>query len=353
VLVLGATGAIGAHVVRACLARGWEVRALVRRGSARENLTGLPLEVAEGDLREPRTLALAFAECDAFVHAAGFYPAAGISPAAAVEAGLASVRGVLEAAAHVGVSRGVYVSSATTLAAGGYAGAPATATAGSPSRGRGTVASVSRGAGQHAPGAYRQAKAAMERLALESARSGPPLVVVNPTLCLGEHDRKPTSGRLVLEIAEGRMPFYLEAPVNVVYSGDVGRGIAAALAGGRPGERYLLAGDDTTFGWLVRQIAYEAGARPPRLRAPFLLARAAVPLVDALARARGAQGFASVGLDLLSASRRFDGSAAPELDLPEPTPAVETVRRAVRWFREVGMLKGPRSGPGRGRKSRG
>jgi dihydroflavonol-4-reductase len=162
---------------------------------------------------------------------------------------------------------------------------------------------------------------------------------VNPTLCLGEHDRKPTSGRLVLEIAEGRMPFYLEAPVNVVYSGDVGRGIAAALAGGRPGERYLLAGDDTTFGWLVRQIAYEAGTRPPHLRAPFLLARAAAPFVDAVARARGAQGFASVGVDLLSASRRFDGSAARELDLPEPTPAVETVRRAVRWFREVGMLK--------------
>ncbi len=326
-LVLGATGAIGAHVVRACLARGWEVRALARRGSARTNLAGLPLEVAEGDLREPRALASAFEECHAFVHAAGFYPAAGMSPAAAIEAGLASVGGVLEAAASAGVSRGAYVSSATTLAAGGHA---------------------------RAPGAYRQAKAAMERLALDRARGGLPLVVVNPTLCLGEYDRKPTSGRLVLEVAEGRMPFYLEAPVNVVYSGDVGRGIAAALVGGRPGERYLLAGDDTSVGWLVRQIAYEAGVRPPRLRAPFLLARAAAPFLDAAARARGAQGFARVGVDLVWASRRFDGSAAArELDLPEPTPAVETVRRAVRWFREAGMLRGRRSGPWRGRKSRG
>jgi dihydroflavonol-4-reductase len=202
------------------------------------------------------------------------------------------------------------------------------------------------GSGQAGP--YGLAKESMERLALDHAAGGLPLVVVNPSLCLGEYDRKPSSGRLVLEIGRGRMPLYVEGPVNVVYTGDVGRGIAAALAAGRVGERYVLAGEDTTFGWLLRQIAYEAGARPPRFRAPLALMKAGARLVDAAARARGKSTFASVGVELLAAARRRDGAvAARELGLPEPTPAVETVRRAVRWFRESGMLnpEGRPTGP--------
>ncbi len=336
-LVLGATGAIGAHVARACLARGWEVRALVRAASRREDLAGLELELVDGDVREPRTLAAAFSGCDAFVHAAGFYPTSDLSPARAVEIGLASVRDVFEAAAAEGVGRGVYVSSASTIAGDREQGA-----AGAAQRPSALPPAPDPPASQRTPaGPYGRAKEAMERLARARAAHGLPLVIVNPTLCLGEYGRKPSSGRLVLEVARGRVPFYVEAPVNVVYTGDVGRGIAAALSDGRVGERYVLAGNDTTFGWLVRQIAYEAGARAPRVRAPLALARAGARLSDAVARARGEPAFARVGIELLGASRRFDGSAARRaLGLPEPTPAVETVRRAVRWLRAVGMLAG-------------
>jgi dihydroflavonol-4-reductase len=284
VLVLGATGAIGAHAVRACLARGWPVRAFVRPASGRQNLAGLDLEIAEGDARAPAALADAFRGCDAFVHAAGFYPTSGLAPARAVVEALASVRDVFQAAASEGVRRGVYVSSASTL--GSDSGAPTAHSTGGP---------------------YHRAKEAMERLARARAADGLPLVIVNPTLCLGEYDRKPSSGRLVLEVARGRAPVYVQAPVNVVYTGDVGRGIAAALVAGRIGERHALAGDDTTVKWLVRQIAYEAGAPMPRLRIPLAAARAGARIADARARARGEPAFAGIGV----VGRRHAGRVGP------------------------------------------
>jgi dihydroflavonol-4-reductase len=323
VLVLGAAGAIGAHAVRACLARGWPVRALVRPTSDRANLSGLTLEIADGDVRAPESLAAAFRGCDAFIHAAGFYPTSGLPADRAVAEALASVEEVFRAAAREGVHRGVYVSSAATL--GDSTGSEAWPFS----------------------GPYHRAKHAMERVARARAAEGLPLVILNPTLCLGEYDRKPSSGRLVLAVARGRLPFTVDAPVNVVYTGDVGRGIAAALVNGRVGDRQLLAGEDSTLKWLVRQIAYEAGAPIPRLQMPVLAARAAVPFVDGLARLRGEAASAGLGVELIEAGRRLArlGPAGPHR--PDVTPAVETVRRTVAWFRSVGML------PTRASKSRG
>lgn len=352
VLVLGATGAIGAHAVRACLAEGWRVRALVRPGRPTPDLAGLDVEAVQGDLLRPETLVPALTRCQAFVHAAAFYPTGRSSNERAARAALATVVPVFDAARRAGLERGVYVSSLSTIGPGRppasrpghHGGEPA------PLVGRETDTGEWDGAGP-----YFAAKAAMERAALRAAAEGLPLVVVNPSLCLGEYDRKPTSGRLVLEIARRGMPAYVEAPLNVVYTGDVGRGIARALERGRMGERYILGGTNTTFGWLVRQIAFELGVRPPRWQAPPALARVGGRLRDAADRLRGRPAMTATGLDLLAHSQHLDASkAAVELGLSDLTPAVETVRRTVEWFVATGcVLRGGRPAPvGTGASSR-
>lgn len=297
------------------------MRALVRPRSNRADLAGLPIELVEGDIHRPATLERAFAGCQAFVHAAGFYPTDSISVARAVNAGLASVEPVFEAARAARVERGVYVSSLSTIPP---AGAP----------GSGEV--------WEGTGPYSAAKAAMERAALDGAAAGLPLVIVNPTLCLGEYDRKPTSGRIMLEIARGRVPVYLDGPTNVVYTGDVGLGIARALEHGKVGKRYVLGGENTTFEWLLRQIAFELGARPPLFRIPLPAARVGARLVDRVDGLRKRPAMAAMAVELAAGSQHFDlDTAARELGLAEPTPAVETIRRAVRWFRTADMLRRP------------
>lgn len=334
VLVLGAAGAIGAHVVRVLGDSGWRIRAFVRPATDTRALEGLDVDVAIGDARDEHSVRAALNGCDALVHAAGFYPRGPLSVARAAHEGVATVAPVLRAALAAGIGRAVYVSSAATLGPGRRP---------SPRPGKSKVADPRvRFADEADPppvprGPYTAAKLAMERAALDAAAAGLPLVVVNPTLCLGEHDRKPTSGRLVVAILRGRLPAVPDAPLNVVWTGDVARGIAAALERGGVGRRYALGGANTTLPWLARQIAFEGGVRPPAT-VPFP-ARAAGflrPLgatVGAL-RPRAGAMLAGPGLELLAAAQHVDTTrAARELDLLPVLPAVQTVRRTVAWFR--------------------
>ncbi|MBA2564305.1 MAG: NAD(P)H-binding protein [Gemmatimonadetes bacterium] len=350
VLVLGATGAIGAHAVRACLASGWMVRALVRPSSRLEDLAGLDVETVQGDVRSRESLEPAFDGCAAFVHAAGFYPTNSFRARAAPRDGLETVRPVFAAALAAGGVRGVYVSSASTLSPAERAGhvGGASGIAGEAS---GIVGQASGIAGEPPGGAYFAAKRAMERAALEAVDRGLPLVLVHPTLCIGEYDRKPTSGRIVLQAASGRLPFVISACLNVVYTGDVGLGILRALEAGEPGARHVLAGENTSFRWLVRQSAFEAGAREPRMPLPLRAARIGARVADAASLALRRPALATTGIELLARSTHMGGAATEEalerdaaraaLGVEEPVPAVESVRRAVRWFRRVGMLAHP------------
>jgi dihydroflavonol-4-reductase len=120
--------------------------------------------------------------------------------------------------------------------------------------------------------AYKRTKLASERLALEAGA-----VVVNPTAPIGDGDRKPTpTGRMVANVAKGRMPAYLDTTgLNLVDVRDVARGHVLALEKGEPGERYILGGVNLPLGEIFAAIADLAGRKPPRLRVPYSVARAA------------------------------------------------------------------------------
>jgi dihydroflavonol-4-reductase len=328
VLVLGAAGAIGSHALQACLRRGWGVRGLVRGAAARSRIADLPCETVEGDLRDAAVLARAFDGCDAFVHAAGWYPANPFRTARSAAEAIASVRPVFEAARLAGAGRGVLVSSAVTMPA-------SEAVSELPDVGLSGPAHPS----GRRRGPYLAAKLAMEMEAARAAGQGLGLAVVNPTFCLGERDPKPATRRLVRGLARRRIRAVIEAPVNVVYTGDVGEGVAAALERGLAGRRYLLAGENTTLPWVLRQIAFELGAPPPRLRLPLAAARAGATLSDLGALAAGRPAYAGVGLEVLSLARHRDGAGSRlALGLPEPLPVIETVRRAIRWFRATAAV---------------
>jgi dihydroflavonol-4-reductase len=179
----------------------------------------------------------------------------------------------------------------------------------------------------------------MEREVLRAAGEGMPVVIVNPSVCIGEYDAHCFSGRAVLVFAKARMPFYIEYTLNAVYTGDVGVGHVRAAERGRLGERYLLAGSNVALKDFASMIARATGTSPPRWRVPYGLALAAAAAAELLARAAGAEPL--LPRSAVQSSRQSPGldaaKAKTELGLPQK-PLEEAIRRAVAWFKAHGCF---------------
>ena len=327
--ILGATGFIGGQIARAALAQGWQVRGLRRRPQATGAIGDLEIEWVSGDLADLASLVTAMRGCPLLFHAAGYYPHRARDISETVRHGVTGMRNVLAAAATAGVKRLVYTSALTTV--------------GPPSEQRPERAdeqiSLAGEDDLYTPGSvplpYFEVKWAMEMEALRATIQGLPVVVVLPTLVLGPGDAKPTTGKILLMAAKGRIPGYLEGAINVVDVRDVAAGHIAAARQGKPGRRYILGGHNLTFREMQTVIAEAAVRKPPRSKLPSWLVRA-------VAEAGSFLGIP--GTHHLRAIHRWQPldttRAREELGLPEPIPFEQTCRDALDWFREHGHLKG-------------
>jgi dihydroflavonol-4-reductase len=323
-LVTGASGFVGAAVARALLAAGAAVRVLVRPSSDRRNVDGLPVEVRHGSLEDRASLETALAGCTLLFHVAADYRLWVPDPAPMFRSNVDGTRLIMEAALAAGVTRIVYTSSVAVL--GLHAdGTPSDET--TPSRYEDMV------------GAYKQSKfRAEEEVRRLVAERGLPAVIVNPSTPVGPRDVKPTpTGRLIVEAAAGRMPVFVDTGLNIVHVDDVAAGHLLAAERGKPGERYILGGDDMTLAEILREVALLAGRAPPRIRLPHNAIVPIAVLAEAFGRMTGREPF--VTLDGLKMARKtmFFSSAKAKRELGyAPRPAREALADAVAWFREAG-----------------
>ncbi|MEJ2211587.1 MAG: NAD-dependent epimerase/dehydratase family protein [Anaerolineae bacterium] len=323
-LILGSTGCIGNNTVRAALAAGWQVRAFHRPQSDTWMLEGLDVEHVTGDLAAPDSLLAAMRGCDVVIHSAAYYPLHSLDMAGSLRLAAGQMRTVLDAVEQAGVGRLVYTSSLTTV---GPAGRP------------GRLADEG---DFYLPGstgsAYFEAKWIMEAEAWRAIARGLPIVIVNPTAVFGPWDVKPTTGEILVNVARGRLPVWLDLDVNVVDARDVGRGQVLAAERGRVGQRYILGGENVALREALMAAALEAGAAPPRFRVSTGLVRRLVGAGEALGRLPLVQPLPLEHFKTLSEWRALDTSKAhQELGL-ETRPFVETVRDTLAWFREHGYL---------------
>ena len=324
-VVLGATGHIGAHVVRALLDAGHEVRAAYRREAYLKVLDGLPVERVRVDLETLQGLREAVEGCAWVFHAAAPYPGFRDSVDEVVARGVASIRRQLEVLRKARPGRVIFTSSAATIQR-------------VPGRLADERDAESWPLTSWRP-AYATVKSALEHEVLRACVEGLPVVVVNPSLCVGEYDAHPFSGQALLLYAKWRMPLYLQHTFNAIYTGDVGIGQVRAAEVGRIGERYLLTGRNVTLHEFASLVARTAGVRPPWLKIPYPVALAGAQASEALAWLTRTQPL--LPCEAVYAARlgqRLDGSkAARELGLPQ-TSLEEAVARALRWFRAHGFL---------------
>jgi dihydroflavonol-4-reductase len=324
-LVTGGTGFVGAAVARALLAGGWEVRALVRAGSNRSNLRELPVELAVGDLTERPSLDRAVADCAAVFHVAADYRLGAPDPSQLYRANVDGTRNILAAARQAGVGRVVYTSSVATI------GIPADGTPGDERTPVALEAMI---------GHYKRSKFLAEQAALEAARDGLSLVIVNPSTPIGPGDVKPTpTGQVVLDAAAGRMPAYVDTGLNIVHVDDVAAGHLLALRRGRTGERYILGGQDMTLEQILGEIARMVGRKPPRIRLPYGLVLPLAYLAEGMAKISGRSGRLTLEGLRMSRKRMFFSSAKAQRELGYTwRPPAEAFADAVHWFREQGLL---------------
>ncbi len=327
VLLTGATGFVGSAIVRALIAAGYPVRALVRVTSPRGNLAGLEIETIEGDIRDANAIARAMSGVRFVVHAAADYRLWARDPEAIVRTNVEGTRTVMGAALAAGVERVVYTSSVATLALRSD-GQPADETM--------PLAET------EAVGTYKRSKVIAERLVEKMIlRDALPAIIVNPSTPIGPRDIRPTpTGRIIVAAACGRMPGFVDTGLNLVHVDDVAAGHVAALAHGKIGERYILGGENVLLADMLRDIARLVGRRPPRFklpRAPLYPLAATAEMVAALT---GREPFLT--LDGLRMSRQlmyFSNAKAVRVLHFRARPYAEGLRDAVDWFLGAGYLR--------------
>jgi len=323
-LVLGSTGCIGNNVVRACLSAGWSVRAFHRTGSPTWVLDGLDVEHTIGDLSDPTSLVSGMQGCDVVFHAAAYYPRHSLDMAGSLRDAVTGMRNLLHAAASTRVDRLVYTSTLTTI------GAPS-----EPGR-------LANERDFYLPGstgsAYFESKWAMEAELWRAIAEGLPAVIVNPTAVFGPWDVKPATGEILLNVAKGYLPIWLDLDVNVVDARDVGLGQVLAAEHGRLGQRYILGGHNLSLREALTIAAKEAGVSPPRWRAKLSLVKRVVSIGEVLGKVPGIQPLPLEHFKTLQEWRALDtGKARRELGL-QPRPFEDTVRDTLAWFRTHGYL---------------
>ena len=336
-VVLGATGHIGAHIVRALLAEGHDVRAAYRNDRYLFVLDGLPIQRVRVDFDTPDGLRDALDGCDWVFHAAGYYPNFAERRERAIAQGVEATRRVLAQIRLAAPRRVVFTSSAATIRRrDDRLSTEQDAEPCLPAAPHGVAAQAGPPTGQPL---YTTVKIAMEQEALRASAEGLPVVIVNPSVCLGEYDAHAFSGRAILVFAKHRLPFYLAQHLNVVYTGDVGVGHVRAAERGRLGERYLLTCRNIEVKAFAELVARAAGVPPPRWRLPYRVAWAAAIASEGLARVtRRPPLLPRQAVNTARRGQRLDGSKAlRELSLPQ-TPIEEAVSRALAWFKQYHYL---------------
>ncbi len=323
--VTGATGFIGANLVRLLLQQGYEVRALVRPTSRLDNLQGLDVEIVKGDLNDP-DLWQQLVGCQVLFHVAAHYSLWQCDREQLYHHNVLGTRNVLAAARKANIERTVYTSSVAAIGVGMPPGT--------------IVDETHQSALDKLVGHYKKSKFLAEQEAWKAVEAGLDVVVVNPSSPIGPLDIKPTpTGDIILRFLRRQMPFYVDTGLNFIDVRDVAWGHLLALEKGRKGDRYILGHQNLSLKQLLDQLAELTGLKAPQSTVPAWLPLSVAWIDERILAPLGKSP--SVPLDGVRMAKHpmyYDASkAVRELGLPQ-TPLTGSLKDAVDWFVSQGYV---------------
>jgi dihydroflavonol-4-reductase len=328
-LVTGAAGFLGSHVTRQLVARGDDVRVLMRPSSSNRAISDLSLEYVTGDLREPASLERAMQGAQRVFHVAADYRLWAKNSQDIYDSNVGGTKNLLEAAKRAGVGQLIYTSTVATIAVD-RAELP----------NESTEAKL-----EEMVGHYKRSKWLAEREVLQAAKEGLPAIVAMPTTPVGPWDWKPTpTGKIVLDFLNGKMPGYVETGLNFVGAEECAAGHLLVAEQGKVGERYLLGAENLTLKELLDTLASITGLPAPSMKIPHGLALGVAYLETGFSRLLGKEPQIPVeGVKIAQHKMFVDVSrAARELGF-KPGSVAAALERAVRWYQANGYVSARRA----------
>ncbi|PYX94984.1 MAG: dihydroflavonol 4-reductase [Acidobacteria bacterium] len=316
--VTGATGFVGSHVARLLEVQGADLRLLTRSSSRTENIDALKAERVIGDLTDPESLKKGMQGCEFVFHVAADYRLWVRDPEQMYRANVEGTRAILRAAQEAGVRRVVYTSSVATM---GITGNGEPCNEGSP------VALL------NMIGHYKRSKFMAEQVVLEAGRSGANVVLVNPTTPIGEQDIKPTpTGRIIVDFLNRQFPAYVDTGLNLVDVTECARAHISAAERAKPGERYIIGGENLTLKQILDKLAAITGFPAPTIKVPHMVAMG-FAVCDQVFTGLLLRKEPRATIDAASSAK-----AERELEY-KVVPVDNSLRRAVEWFKGHGYVR--------------
>lgn len=325
--IIGGTGMLGHHIAITALFRQYEIVIIHRKNTDLSKVSDLTFESRIADLNDRGSLIKALKGLDYVVNAAAYYPTIPRPLSAEIKTARLQMQFFIDAVKESQVKKALYVGGAIAL------------------RKSDTGIADESMLYEKAPentAAYVQVKWLMDDMAQSAAEAGVPIVIGIPSMTFGEYDYGPTTGRLIVELANQTLPAYIKGNRNVVYAGDAGRGLLLALEKGKFGERYLIGGENTNTDELVGIICKKARVKLLEKTLSIKVAKIISKVQETkYALFRGTPPtLSSTAIAVLSGGQHLDGTKAkvklgyqPDLS---PTDAVD---RAYSWFKKVGYIK--------------
>jgi dihydroflavonol-4-reductase len=324
ILVTGAAGFLGSHLARQLVARGADVRVLLRPSSNNRAIADLPLEYMTGDLRDVASLDRAMAGVQRVFHVAADYRLWSKRSQDIYDSNVGGTKNLLDAAKRAGVEQFVYTSTVATIAVD----RPEHPNECTDARLEEMV------------GHYKRSKWLAEKEVLQAAQHGFPAIVAMPTTPVGPWDWKPTpTGKIILDFLNGKMPGYVETGLNFVGVEECAAGHILVAEKGIAGERYLLGGENLTLKAMLDMLAEMTGLPAPTLKIPHGVALGVAYAETAFSRLIGREPQIPVeGVKIAQHMMFVDASrAVRELGF-QAWPVSAALERAVRWYEANGYI---------------
>ncbi|HEY5676885.1 MAG TPA: NAD-dependent epimerase/dehydratase family protein [Myxococcales bacterium] len=315
-LVTGATGFLGSTLVPLLREAGHEVRALVRSGALVEGA-----ESVQGDVRDVESLRRALRGVDGLYHLAGLVSRDPADARRMYELHVDGTRNLLAEAQRAGIGRVVLASSSGTI---GVSETRRVAT----EEDDYPIEAVGRWP-------YYLSKIYEEKIAIDFARRGLPVVVLNPSLLLGPGDARMSSTQDVFRFLMGRIPVMPRGGISFVDVRDAAAAFVAALRRGNVGERHLLGAANWEFDEFFARLGRIAHRPPPLLRMPSRLKVSAAHWLERRARERGREpDLPASDVEMGECWFFIDSSKSERLLGFAPRDPLETLAETVRYVRE-------------------
>jgi len=323
-LVTGAAGFLGSHVTRQLVARGDDVRVLMRPSSTNRAIADLSLEYVTGDLRDPASLDRAMKDVKRVFHVAADYRLWARREQDIYDSNVGGTKNLLDAAKRAGVEQLIYTSTVATIAVD----RPQHPNEFTDARLEEMV------------GHYKRSKWLAEKEALGAAKNGLPVIVAMPTTPVGPWDWKPTpTGKIILDFLNGKMPGYVETGLNFVGVEDCAAGHLLIAEKGKVGERYLLGGQNLTLKQMLDALSKITGLPAPKLKIPHGLALGVAYASTVFSRLLGREpGIPVEGVKIARHMMFVDCSRAQRELGFKAGPVAAALERAVRWYEANGYI---------------